>query len=148
MNNFIIKTLALALCVALVAGCGSEPEMIGIDPLGLMASSENKPRAEVDLGSYEISIGIKDSFESMYVSFTAVGIVPEDRKEDVEKLIESHQTRLRDRVNTSVQNISMNQLQDPRFVWLKSELTRCINDELKIQDFKEIVFSGFSLERR
>lgn len=150
MNKNATQTICLILagvCISF-AGCGGEPELIGIDPLGLMDANENRPRAEVELGDYEISIALEDTYECMHVTFTAVGLVPEDRKEPIEKLVEAHQTRLRDRIHTTVQKISTNQLRDPRFVWLKSELNRAVNDELNVREFKEIVFSGFSLERR
>jgi hypothetical protein len=149
MNKcFVLQIMIFAAISVLFSGCGGQPQTIGIDPMGLMNSGDKGPKEEVELGSFEITVAIPGSFEALYVNFNAFGIVPADRKYEIEKLIESHKTRLRDRIHGTVQGISPHQLKDPRFVWLKSELARTINKELKVQDFDEIVFSGFSLERR
>lgn len=143
-----VLTIVAAIVMSLMMGCGSDSQTIGIDPLGLMGNYNTGPKAEIALGNYDVTVAIPDSHEALYVTFDAVGIVPEEKKAQLEKEIEKHKTRLRDRVNSTVQRISHNQLKDPQFVWLKSELTQAINKELKVQDFHEIVFSGFSLERR
>lgn len=147
--------LILVACLTMMfGGCGGGGTEVSLDPLNLLSDYQQAvPRhhpydlVEIDLGKYELSIAVKDSVDQYRVEFTAAAIVPKEQRATIEAAMVEYQTRIRDVILSSAQNMNVDNISDPHQAWLKSEILAQLARMLKSRDVRDVVFSDYTFER-
>ncbi len=152
-RNWLLIIFASLILIG--TGCGSQSPEASLDPLNLLSHYKEKvPRhhpydlVEMDLGAYAVTIGVQDNQVDVYrISFTATAILPKGELENIKKLAEEYQTRIRDMVNESAKTMSVDHMSDPHQAWLKSEILANLARMFKTRAVRDVVFSDYSFDR-
>jgi hypothetical protein len=80
------------------------------------------------------------------VQFHLYGIVPPQRKSDLEEKLPSYEKRIRDAVISLVQRMETDHLTDPSLIFFKTEVVAAINEVLQDRLVADVVFSDFSID--
>ncbi|MFN0016714.1 MAG: flagellar basal body-associated FliL family protein [Pirellulaceae bacterium] len=101
--------------------------------------------AEVDIGSFKMTLPPKEDERSLRVSFRLVAIVPESQKAGFEADLPKYEKRIRDAAIELVGRTDPEQLAEPSLSYLKGEMVTTINRILQKRLIREAAFSSFSL---
>jgi hypothetical protein len=143
----------LALSALAFASCGTK----AIDPAALEArelldllDGRNErvaldKYAEVDIGSFKMTLPPKEDEQDLRVSFHLVAIVPESQKIPFETELPHYEKRIRDAAIELVGRTDPEQLAEPSLSHLKEEMVATINRILQKRLIRDVAFSSFSL---
>lgn len=143
----------LALSTLACASCGTK----AIDPAALEArelldllDGRNErvaldKYAEVDIGSFKMTLPPKEDEQDLRVSFRLVAIVPESQKISFEAELPHYEKRIRDAAIELVGRTDPEQLAEPSLSHLKEAMVATINRILQKRLLRDVAFSSFSL---
>jgi Flagellar basal body-associated protein FliL len=100
---------------------------------------------EVDIGSFRMTLPIREDEQPLRVSFRLVAIVPESQKASFEAELPKYDKRIRDAVIGLVARTDHEQLAEPSLEYLKTEMVATINRILQKRLVRDAAFSSFSL---
>ena len=101
--------------------------------------------AEVDIGSFRMTLPPKDDEQALRVGFRLVAIVPESQKASFEAELPNYDKRIRDAIISLVGRTDHEQLAEPSLSYLKEEMVATINRILQKRLVRDAAFSSFSL---
>lgn len=142
------------LCVIgglVLAGCDKFEQVEVLDANALLKRYEKDRRrhdpvyfSEVDLGKYTVTQRREPAI--LYIRFHLYGVVPDVHREQFLQLRKRHAERLRDTVRKAAQRCAVEELDDAKLGWLKSEMITSINHLLQAPLLRDVVFADFSFE--
>ena len=100
--------------------------------------------AEVDIGSFKMTLPPKDDKQALRVSFRLVAIVPERQKAGFEAELRKYEKRIRDAAIALVGRTGHEKLAEPSLKYLKGEMVTTINRILQKRLVRDAAFSSFS----
>lgn len=111
-----------------------------INPSG----ANDKKTVEFSLGTFSITSQHPESNTTLRIDFQLFGTVLEDDKDELEKIFERVQQRLRDRVIFEIRNSNLNDLSDPGLALIKRRILEKSNRLLGKPLIQSIVIPEFS----
>ncbi|MBC7856081.1 MAG: flagellar basal body-associated FliL family protein, partial [Pirellulaceae bacterium] len=101
--------------------------------------------AEVDIGSFRMTLAPQGEERALRVSFRLVAIVPDSQKASFEAELPRYEKRIRDAAIALVGSTDHEQLAEPSLDYLKGEMVTTINRILQKRLVRDAAFSSFSL---
>ncbi len=101
--------------------------------------------AEVDIGSFRMTLAPRGEERALRVGFRLVAIVPESQKATFEAELPKYEKRIRDAAIALVGRTDHEQLAEPSLEYLKGEMVTTINHILQKRLVRDAAFSSFSL---
>lgn len=134
------------------AGCGEplqeEKPIHYVDELGnILRIEEPEGEAtikEIDLGQFTITITRSESDAVLDVEIHLFGVVKTEHVEEFEEILEKKRFRLRHAVTLAIRNMERDDLSDPDLTYVKTELTRKINEVFVEPTIQRVGFFKFS----
>ncbi|MGI8981781.1 MAG: flagellar basal body-associated FliL family protein [Pirellulaceae bacterium] len=143
----------IALGSLAFASCGTQatnPAALEANELldmldGRKQGMELEKYAEVDIGSFRMTLAPHGEERALRVSFRLVAIVPESQKASFETEMPKYEKRIRDAAIALVGRTDHEQLAEPSLEYLKGEMVAEINRILQKRLVRDAAFSSFSL---
>ncbi len=112
-------------------------------------STRNDPQkqTEIALGEFKITHGSPLDYELVTVRFKAFVVVPHAKQEETTMLMEKLQQRLRDVVIRVVKEADYGAIQDPSLAHLRSEISLAVNQTIRRNHVRGVVFSDYMVDR-
>lgn len=153
----LARLLPVMVLPLFLAGCGGDPPATKLGPLGAQElaellegqSTRNDPQkqAEIPLGEFFITHDSPLDYELITVRFKAFAVVPQAKEEETAKLIGQLQQRLRDAVIRVVKEADYAAVQDPSLAHLRSEMSLAVNQTIRRNHVRGVVFSEYTVDR-
>lgn len=150
-----LMTIITAFTLIFFSGCGSGyDENQILDPLELVRNFDANPpqhhpeefvEISLTLGPINTQVQPPGSAETITIKFEVHIVVPRTSKVDIEKTVASRRGRILDAVVEAISQSDLTALSDPDLTWVKTRLISAVNDELKSDEVRDVVFSYFSL---
>lgn len=158
MRQVARRTLLPILFLAGLLGCGkSESTTAAIGPLGSAEltellqgqGSQNDPRrqAEVLIGEFHITHDTPVEFELVTIRFKLFAVVPQTKQDETSKLVTQWQQRMRDSIIRVVKETDYQSLHDPTLAHLKSEISLMVNQTIRRNHVRGVVFSDYAIDK-
>lgn len=143
----------IALAALAFASCGTKATnpaaLEATELLDLLDGRRNgldlEKYAEVDIGSFRMTLAPKEDERALRVSFRLVAIVPESQKVSFETELPKYEKRIRDAAIALVGRTDHDKLAEPSLEYLKGEMVAEINRILQKRLVRDAAFSSFSL---
>lgn len=153
-NTRFVVALSLASLLVLGAiGCsGKSDDVEALQTAALLElidghqAHDPHKSVEVELGRFQITHPL-DRNGVLYIEFHLYGILPEERRADLQKSLPAHSVRIRDAVISLVQKTEADQFGDPELALLRAEMVTAINRVLQERLLKDVAFSELSIQR-
>jgi outer membrane PBP1 activator LpoA protein len=150
----LYPVIVLAL---ILAGCGGDAPVTKLGPLGAQElaellegqSTRNDPQkqTEIALGEFFVTHDSPLDYELVTVRFKAFAVVPQAKEEETTKLITQLQQRLRDAVIRVVKEADYAAVQDPSLAHLRSEMSLAVNQTIRRNHVRGVVFSDYTVDK-
>lgn len=146
------KLGTVALCCLLFGSCGTHVEnpsaMEAGELLDLLDGKNERLNlekyAEVEIGSFKMTLPARDGGESLRVKFRLFAIVPDGHKGTFEAELPKYEKRIRDAVISLVSSTDHELLAEPSLGYLKGEVVATLNRILQQRMVRDAAFSSFS----
>ena len=150
-----IPRLVVTLSLLVLGGIGCSSKSDDVEALQTAAllelidghqSHDPHKSVEVELGRFQITHPL-DRNGVLYIEFHLYGILPEERRADLQKSLPAHSIRIRDAVISLIQKTEADQFGDPELALLRAEMVTAINRVLQERLLKDVAFSELSIQR-
>jgi hypothetical protein len=153
----LARLLPIVILPLVLAGCGGDQPVTKLGPLGAQELAEllegqtnrNDPQkqSEISLGEFYITHDSPLDYELVTVRFKAFAVVPQAKEEETAKLITKLQQRLRDAVIRVVKEADYAAVQDPSLAHLRSEMSLAVNQTIRRNHVRGVVFSDYTVDK-
>lgn len=106
---------------------------------------EHGAEAEVDLGSFAMTVPPSKEHATLLVSFHLYGIIQESQQPEFHERYDSFQQRIRQEVLLAVRHSNVTALTDPSLVEFKQQLLTRINRVLGHASVSDLIFSDVAI---